>query len=570
MPRSHKQASLFGRSQLALVPFVLATARIGPVIFVEIAVEIALNWERRAWRARHEHVRITEARRRTAERRTIVKASGKVRSACLHSRGGQQTNCWLVLLLGTIAIAAPARTALAQLEIGLNFTGATNRAPNGSFSIPPDTMGAVSSQHIVELINGRYNVYRKSDGVLVESRTLRNFWSNAGVSSSLTSDVFDPRLVYDPAAERFYAVSMSTRRSANSAILVAVSNSADPTAGWTGFAFDADADDKTWADFPRLGFDRDGIYATANMLSLSTGFPAGVDIVVVPKADLLAPTPTAANATVFENELSLFEANLQPIVDYDNGPNPAPFVSVARTIFDGKASRVDLVGPIHSPTLSEVRQIQMQAYLPDLTAAQPEGVRGVESDNFAGELIRQNGILWGTQTISIDDRAAQRWFKIDEATNTLLQEGVIASPELEYYYGSIAVNPFGDVVIGFSGSGENQYISAYAVLGQTDENGITTFGEPLLLQEGVDTYRRVANDRNRWGDYSATVLDPDDPFTFWTFQEFVSDKNEWSVQITQLHVVPEPLDLLLGAQALLAFCSVVAVRSLRSRHRTCD
>ena len=47
--------------------------------------------------------------------------------------------------------------------------------------------------------------------------------------------------------------------------------------------------------------------------------------------------------------------------------------------------------------------------------------------------------------------------------------------------------------------------------------------------------------RNRWGDYSATVIDPVDPCTFWTFQEFVAvsagDRDvggSWGIQITEL------------------------------------
>ena len=108
----------------------------------------------------------------------------------------------------------------------------------------------------------------------------------------------------------------------------------------------------------------------------------------------------------------------------------------------------------------------------------------------------------------------------------------------DFFYGSIAVNEFGDVVIGFNGSGPSQFVSSYAVQGTT-VSGITTFGEPLLLQAGVANYAVLQifdSGRNRWGDYSATVVDPTDPFTFWTFQEWVSANNTWATQITQLRV----------------------------------
>jgi uncharacterized repeat protein (TIGR01451 family) len=62
--------------------------------------------------------------------------------------------------------------------------------------------------------------------------------------------------------------------------------------------------------------------------------------------------------------------------------------------------------------------------------------------------------------------------------------------------------------------------------------------------------------RNRWGDYSATVIDPVDPCTFWTFQEFVAvsavgnvgraprpEGGQWGTQVTELtfnSCVPSP------------------------------
>ena len=48
------------------------------------------------------------------------------------------------------------------------------------------------------------------------------------------------------------------------------------------------------------------------------------------------------------------------------------------------------------------------------------------------------------------------------------------------------------------------------------------------------------NNTSRWGDYSATTVDPDDDRRFWTIQEWVSADNVWSTQITEIIIVPEP------------------------------
>ena len=82
----------------------------------------------------------------------------------------------------------------------------------------------------------------------------------------------------------------------------------------------------------------------------------------------------------------------------------------------------------------------------------------------------------------------------------------------------------------------SQYASSYAMVGQT-LGGSTTFGNPILLKAGAATYTQLdSTGRNRWGDYSSTVEDPTQANTFWTFQEFASAPNVWSVQITELTV----------------------------------
>ena len=101
---------------------------------------------------------------------------------------------------------------------------------------------------------------------------------------------------------------------------------------------------------------------------------------------------------------------------------------------------------------------------------------------------------------------------------------------------------WGDVVIGFSGTSTTQYVSGYVAIGETT-GGVTTFGAPMMTIAGVDDYEVLDSadpPRNRWGDYSATSLDPTDSQVFWTIQEFVSAVDVWSTQITQIILGIEP------------------------------
>jgi hypothetical protein len=189
----------------------------------------------------------------------------------------------------------------AGLAIGLNFTGSTLGIE--SPFIPPDTMGAVGPNHFVELINGRYSVYQKNDGLRIQTSSLDQFWTNAGVS--FTGFTFDPRTLYDPFSQRWFAASVDNASGDNN-FLIAVSKSSDPTAGWTGFVIDSDSSNLRWADFPTLGLNKDGVYLSANMIPIPGRGALGLTttIVAIPKNDLLAATPTVVNATAFENNSS--------------------------------------------------------------------------------------------------------------------------------------------------------------------------------------------------------------------------------------------------------------------------
>jgi hypothetical protein len=178
----------------------------------------------------------------------------------------------------------------------------------------------------------------------------------------------------------------------------------------------------------------------------------------------------------------------------------------------------------------------------------------VISERFVSSLVLQNGSLWGVRMVNdLTGRTTAQWFEFDPDTRIVLQSGVISDPERNLIYPSIAVNELDQIVIGFTGVSEDEFASAYAVFGET-LGGTTTFGEPFLLHAGTSPYERIFNGRNRWGDYSATVVDPENPNVFWTFQEWAAGPGEWATRVTQLFVVPEPgTALLMGVGiALLA------------------
>jgi len=230
----------------------------------------------------------------------------------------QSNKYYLGILAGFVGlILTLTTTELTAQTIGANFTG-SNRGQTGF--IPPDTMGAVGANHVVELINGRFAAYDRA-GNLQSSSTLDQFWTAAGVSP--VSFSFDPRISYDTDSNRWIAAAVDNGRAANN-FLVGVSDTDDPTAGWSAYSVDSDADDSHWADFPMLGINNDTVTIGANMFSLSGG-TANTGFLVIDKASLLSGTPTFTSYEDVAPADTGFTP--QPILDLTNSSGPMDILS---------------------------------------------------------------------------------------------------------------------------------------------------------------------------------------------------------------------------------------------------
>src|SRR3974390_3088271 len=127
-----------------------------------------------------------------------------------------------------IASGVPASGNLV-VQIGLNVTGSTYGV--NTFYRPPDSEGAVGPAHFVELINGRFAVYSKSTGTVAQSKTDTSFWQDSGITVPSGQLMSDPRVVFDPMSQRWFAsaIMFDPGNLASNSFTLAVSSGADPT-----------------------------------------------------------------------------------------------------------------------------------------------------------------------------------------------------------------------------------------------------------------------------------------------------------------------------------------------------
>jgi hypothetical protein len=139
--------------------------------------------------------------------------------------------------------------------------------------------------------------------------------------------------------------------------------------------------------------------------------------------------------------------------------------------------------------------------------------------------------LWTCRAIGVNssgnanttaDRAAVEWFKINLSSGVSIAEtdrirDSGANPKF-YFSPSMTVNKLADMVLGFTGSSVNEYYSAYYT-GRLN-NG-TWQSSPVRYFGGITWFHNTQS--FRWGDYSATALDPDG-LRVWTIQEHATTR----------------------------------------------
>ncbi len=501
----------------------------------------------------------------------------------------------------------------ADLVVGQNFQGVTLdddiTLNPGTRIRPPDSMGAIGPNYFVEFVNNAFAIYNKANGSLaVPTISASNFWINkAGISSSIVSEgLSDPRILFDPNSQRWFAAQITVRSTGNH-VLLARSDTADPTGTWKGVSFVGNAGG---ADYPTLGLDRNAVYiGTNNFTSLtadgvriannpvalppssfaqpssdlkpsdvSTQAFTGVSLFSIPKADLLASTPSLANMTSFQNlDANARGFTLQGATNFGppSADNHGVIIAVDNQFF-GRIDRTTINGPGGpGATLSPTTVINVAATSFPNPARQPDGTRNIDAldDRFSASVYQVGNLLYLAHAITVGTHDAIRWSILNELTNAVVQEGTLSDPNFDLFQPSILANTFGEVVIGYNRSdstalGAAGNISSFAVAGTTT-GGVLTFGAPMLLRQGVVGNYHIDDPTGtmlleRWGDYSATTLDPSDPHSFWTIQEFPltdgsTTQARWATQITQLtfvQAVPEPsaLTLLgLGSFGLIGY-----------------
>jgi|CXWL01.1.fsa_nt_gi hypothetical protein len=439
--------------------------------------------------------------------------------------------------------------------------------------IPPDTMGAIGTTQYLQSTNGAYAVWDKATGVNLSMVSDVAWWATAGQ----TGTGGDARVMFNSQANRWIAVAFG----ANAKDLqIAVSDTDNALGGWkstkfegyAGFGFGA------VADYPTLAFDNNAVYIGTNNFAPKTAGGSnsfrGTTLNVIPIASLFnAATPTTAGivqfTTPFDSASSSNDFSRGFAIQGVNSKEASTTGNIFTVnIADFNVQRYDVLNAGTAGATRTATTEMGSTYDFNSLARQPIGYRAIDplDDRISSSVYEVNGRIYGVQTITPvgGDETRVRYYVIDSVTNALLDEGEIGAVGFDFYQGSLAVNDAGHVVIAYNRSGFDAAegkIRIYARSFYTDAAGkLVQLGNELMLKESLtDQYHNgsafggLPAGRQRWGDYSAVSLDPNNQNSFWVIGQFAREFNSpqfghpggtggsrWGTWITQLSIVPEP------------------------------
>ncbi len=395
-------------------------------------------------------------------------------------------------------------------------------------TIPPDVGGAAGPSHLMVTHNSEIRIMSKT-GSVTSTVSLNSFWSSLGGSIS----AFDPKALYDPYSSRWVVVACGNSGSASSCLLVAVSQTNNPTGSWNFYKIDADATDVNWFDYPSLGFNKNWIVISGNMFTNSgNNFTSG-NIWVLDKANFYSGG--AGNYTAISSGSNGF--TICPAHTFDNTISTQYLLQTWNGSSGGSGylNLYTITGSIGSEVLTH---ISYPSTANPWSYNQPGGAdSGPQSgasqkvdlgDDRMQNVIYRNGYVWGAHTVFLPStgstRSAAQWWQINTTGSSVTQCSRVddATGVKFYAYPSISVNSRNDALMGYSSFSSTQFPSANYSFRYSCETTNTMQSDYLYKAGQAKYYKTYSGSKNRWGDYTATCIDPTNDLDFWTLQEYAS------------------------------------------------
>ena len=444
--------------------------------------------------------------------------------------------------LGVAARVGAVAPALEQKIGGLDQVDSYAKSPSFFWAMkPPDTIGAASSNKIVQATNSAILLMDRDGG----SRTIQRANAHFGVSVDDEGNgiLFDPKVRYDAASGRYFLVYLfRTTKPKKSFIYLSVSRG-EPnslTSGWCNYKIKGKIGG-TWADYEGVGFSRNLFVLATNNFTFSDSFKT--TMVWVADMQALVNNADACPKVKFSRVDMGAWGTVRPAQDLD-ASSPDMVYMVNSDCCGTSSTDVRLFRVLNSArTAGAVAAIVEGVALTGTTYGAPPTAPQKNSasefdtgDARVTQAVLRAGVVYAThatvcQVGPTPNESCVRTIEIAPASplaaSTIVGQATLAAGRNRYvWWPGIMVNAAGDVVSVAQFGGNKRYLStAYAVrAGSARARGGAGFSKYKILAKGVRESLCGA-ERNRTGDYTMAAVAPDDA-TFLVGGQFADKKGK--------------------------------------------
>ncbi|NTW23252.1 MAG: T9SS type A sorting domain-containing protein [Lentimicrobium sp.] len=421
-----------------------------------------------------------------------------------------------------------------ELLVSVNGVGNENGV------LPPDTQGDVGINHYMQMVNMSFAIWDKTGTMVYGPADNSTLWSGFPGPWSGSNDG-DPVVLYDEAADRWVASQFALPNYPYGPFyeLIAVSQTGDPTGSWYRYAFTF----TNMPDYPKLGVWHDAYYLSVNSFTAGSLNWGGTGVAALERDKMLAGDPTAS-MVFFTTPASGNPSSFLP-ADCDGTPAPADSPGLFGYVRDGSPDKlefyaldVDWTTPANS-TFGLLVTLPTVPFSSNISGVAQNGTSTTLqaiSDRLMYRLQYRNFGTYQTMvtnhTVNVSGHAGVRWYELRNTGSgwQIYQQGTYSPDATSRWMGSVAMNSFGDIALGYSASSASLFPSI-RVTGRRagDPLGEMTFAELDIVAGGgsqTSSYRR-------WGDYSMMSVDPSNNSIFWYTQEYyTSTSNQgWKTRV---------------------------------------
>jgi hypothetical protein len=412
-----------------------------------------------------------------------------------------------------------------QIGAAKSFAGVNATVAGGLR--PPDTHGAMGDSHYTQIVNSHTRAYKKQDNSLQFQRSLATHFGYT------TETIFDPRVLYDPVWDRWIWTA-EARPESNTVQLqfIAISETKRPHGSYWVYKIDMNngsSADFFW-DYPQLGMTQDAIIITANVFD-----PDFTDAWMFAIAKAKLYNASAFSVPIFKG----LPITVAPPIVMDENPS-AFFVQAPRPASVINMWRGDNLENAGFASLTFVGAVPVSAYGIPPSAPQVGTTDTLDTldARFVNASTQIGETLVNVHTVDDFGFATPRWYEFDTGTPTVIQGGNFFAGGSSFdFNASIAKNTSGDMFVTWSSTMPNNAEVRFGGREATDPAN-TMFVNPTALQTSPTFYDPSGDTTERWGDYSAVVIDPKPPEgcdrRAWITNEWIESTTVWGSWITRI------------------------------------